>query len=367
MPKRSIDELESNRNQGGSRADRGRPAGNFAGPAIAENGTSTSPASAASPTPPRSRWRRLLRVPFSTAALVSLVLLGSVVGLGGLVRQTRQGASPGAVPAVGPVAGDTTGIAESAILLQGTFEAIPDDADFSGVKRAVLQPGAVWPLGTNAEDGVGPLLYRVEAGSLSVTADAPIQVTRAGSRQPETVAARTQDVLATGDQGFTPSGVRSVWRNAGDAPVSILTTMVATDGLDPRPQGVRYDDVFVAWPIARPALPAQVVVRKLTLGVHADLRGGPAAGLMLVGVESGSADVILGPPNPLVEPTGHHRLEAGEWSNVNTGQWNATGGHLGNQPAGPDIVVAVENPGPGPLTLLVLTVAPIVDNATPHP
>jgi hypothetical protein len=301
----------------------------------------------------------------ATAALVLLTLLASYVAFGGPLRQHWE-ERPAFVPALtGTPEVRPAGVTTDEVLLQGTFDTIPQWADFSGVKRAVLQPGAVWPLGTNAEDGIGPFLYRVESGALTIRAEGPIEVTRAGSATSQTMTAGTDIVLAAGDQGLTPSGIRSQWRNEGTVPVSALTVMVATDGADPRPSGVRYDDVFIAWPMTPPPTPVQATLRRVTLGAQGSLPGGPAPGLMLVGVESGTADLVIGPPSPLATPTRSHHLTAPGWTNVNTGQWSVAGGHLGDQRTGSDVIVAIENPGPDPLTLLVLAVAPLSSPSTP--
>jgi hypothetical protein len=239
--------------------------------------------------------RRVWLVPqLATVALVLLALLGSVVAfrvplpLVGLVQH------PAIMPAIDATADAVLppGVIADTVLLHGTFEAIPPGAAWEGIERTTLAPGAEWPLGKSQNDGEGPWLYRVESGELTITADGPITITRAGAAQSTTIAPGTDVVILAGDQGFTPSGVTSRWRNDGQIPAVVMDAGITTVGSEMRPGGVVHLELVERITDKAPKAPVQVEVRRLILSAKAALSIDSLPGSELAYVESGQVVVV---------------------------------------------------------------------------
>jgi hypothetical protein len=203
------------------------------------------------------------------------------------------------------VSGVPTGVTEDTLLMQGRFDTIPDGAHWMGIERTTLAPGAEWPRGERSTDGEGPWLYRVESGALTIHADGPITVRRAGATEPTPVASGIGVVLQRGDQGFTPSGVTSRWRNDGDVPTVVMDFGITTT--KKRPSGERHR-VLVSTTHASALLqpPVEAAVHRLTLAPGRRLPLRELPGLELVFVESGVLALESGNvQNPLSLTPGH--------------------------------------------------------------
>ena len=150
--------------------------------------------------------------------------------------------------------------------------------------------------------------YRVESGALTIHADSPLTVRRAGATAPTPVAVGSDVVLQRGDQGFTPSGVTSRWRNDGDVPTVVMDFGITST--KQRPSG-GWHRVLVSTIHASALLqpPAEAAVHRRERWLRAG--GCPYAlpGLELVFVESGVLALESGAvqQNPLSRTRGARR------------------------------------------------------------
>jgi hypothetical protein len=184
--------------------------------------------------------------------------------------------------------------ATDTILMQGPVTSLPQKELWLGLEQVTLAPGAGWALDDG--DGIGLLAYQVVSGQLTVTPNGDSTITRAGTRQPETVAAGATVTLHVGDQAFHPSGVAPLWRNAGQAPVSLLEARATTIGNSvPPPGSERYPLVTGS---AFPPLPTPLLfaVHRLTLPPHATFATATTPGLTLLYIESGQLEAHDAPP-----------------------------------------------------------------------
>jgi mannose-6-phosphate isomerase-like protein (cupin superfamily) len=252
----------------------------------------------------RSSRRRWALAQLATAALVLLTLLGSFVALRAPLRFTDPDTRPAIIPAmddnamvsaVGTPARERlpSGMADT-ILMQGTFDALPSKANWAGIQRITLAPGAEWALGKRENEGEGPILYFVESGALTVNADDPIYVTRAGEDHAGPVAPGTDVVLRAGDQGFAPSSVTSRWRNDGSTPVVILDAGITAYTWSRLPDGVTQLQLIGEWPFEPPQPPVMVTLRRVTLQPSDELLVDALPGLELLYVESGRLESVDG-------------------------------------------------------------------------
>jgi hypothetical protein len=227
----------------------------------------------------------------ATAALVIFTLLASVVAVAAL-----HGWSDVLVPAPLlsriaslaprlPVPNAPSAVATDTVLMRAMVDTVPAEAGWASIDRTILPPGAGWAF--DANDGEGPLLYRVESGQLTIRAEGPIAVTRGGASQAHPFAPGTDVVLDPGDQGFTPSGVASRWRNDGDNPAVILDARIMTLRESPPPAGIsRYSLVYHS-SFTPPSSPFVFTVHQVTLPPGAALRVDAVPGLRLLAIESG--------------------------------------------------------------------------------
>lgn len=232
----------------------------------------------------RARWSNLTRRGVvnaaAMAALLAIMLVSTVVTLrvGPLAVRDREPA-----PLVlGP------GITGETLLLQASFDTFPADPLSAEIERWVLQPGVETPMGTYESSGEGPSAYLVEAGTLTVLSDGPLAVTRAGTATPVTEREPVEIELQTGDRGFAPSGVTSLWRNDGAIPVRVLEAkFIRGDRFSPAAAGVLSYTVVNESPMARPDHPIVMTVFQITLQPGADLTADAIPGLEMLKVEGG--------------------------------------------------------------------------------
>lgn len=300
----------------------------------------------------RSRWAL---AQFATAALVVLVLAGSLFAVESR-RFRQEEEAPVVISAIvgTPEASPApAGITEDTVLFQQRIDEIPAGADWAGVERTTLAPGAVMNQGTPSDAGVGPYLYRVEAGTVTGHANGPIAVTRAGKTTEELVSPDTDVVLTTGDVAFVRPNVASHWRNAGSSPATVLDTGISTPGS--MNGGAWVDGTLLsfaalidAWPVTPPPAPEELSVHQMTLAPGASLPNGPEPGLKLVGVESGTLTLIWAKRTDPTVQTGTHQLRSGAFMDIN----------------GTDFIAKeLRNDGSEPLTLLLMTVVSLSEPA----
>jgi hypothetical protein len=177
---------------------------------------------------------------------------------------------------------------DDTVLLHGAFAAMPQTASDVQLYREVLDPGAVYPRGKSENTGVGPWLYRVETGALTIQTDGPMTVTRAGTDTPISVAPGTEIVLHAGDMGQTPTDVTSRWSNDGSVPVQILDFGI-TSVASAQPPGVTQTviaDESRVRPWDAPA-PITVTVRRVTVDPGTSFTAADVPGLELLQTETG--------------------------------------------------------------------------------
>jgi hypothetical protein len=300
--------------------------------------------------PPRarlaSRPERVARSSLAvaaTAALIVLTLAGSLFAIGSHRWRLERDA-----PVVIPAALGTSetspppGVMEDTVLLQGTVEQLPASTMETIVERITLAPGAAWGRGRYEDDGVGPVLYRVEAGELTIQAEEAVNVLRDGAERPRPVAAGQAVVLGAGDQGFTPSRVRSEWRNAGTVPAVILEARLTTPWIGTLPSGVTTDILLDDYPMVPPPTPTLVTLHQVVLPPSATIALDAVPGVAALATSSGSLAVT----EPGLAATPRVLDPAAFASAPNTWSWTVA-------PFPPGQVVQAV--GPGPATLFVVT------------
>ena len=302
--------------------------------------------------------RRRALAQLATVALVLLTLLASFVAFRGPLQLMTPDEQPAVIPAIEgtPEAVLPPGVTADTILFQHVLDEIPDGADWAGVERTTLPPGVMMNQGSPGDAGVGPYLYRVEAGTVTGQVDGPIAVTRAGTATEEPLAPDASIILNPGDVAFVPPGVASHWRNTGSSPATVLDTGVSTPGAVNGGEWVTdgtvtsFEAPIDAWPIEPPPAPAELAVHELTLEPGARLAGEPEPGLKLAGVESGTLTIVWADRADPAAQTGTHETRAGNWMDVNGSNYFAK---------------ELRNDGNEPLVLLLMTVTPIDAAATP--
>src|SRR5215217_2519133 len=132
---------------------------------------------------PRRQWTASL----VTAALLLLTLVAGYVAFGGALRPRQQDNLLAAIPAIEatPDGSPSAGLIQDTILFQQRIEVIPDRAGWTGIEHYTFAPGETWTQGKTAGAGLGPMLYRIEVGTMTVRATAPFTLTRAGASATE--------------------------------------------------------------------------------------------------------------------------------------------------------------------------------------
>jgi hypothetical protein len=313
------------------------------------------------PLPLPGRAPRRWPTSLATAALVLATVVGSLLVIGEPLRQ-REGEHPANIlaPIATPDTGLPPGVIEDTMLVRHLFDELPSSSLWAGVEQTTLAPGASIEQGTPSSSGVGPAVYRVEAGTAVGHADGPLEVTRAGSDAAQSIAANTEVALAIGDVAFAPSGVASTWRNDGPDPATIMDAGVTAFGVD---SVIRNGIEVPGWsqgpvlafaasidsvPNHVPAAPIVFTVRRLGLAPGARLPFAPTSGLEFVGVETGILTLVAADH---ANPEGTKTLDAGDWIGVN----DASDDYFTGSPYPPR---ELRNDGSAPVTLLVMTVKP---------
>ena len=260
---------------------------------------------------------------FATAALVLLTLVGGFVGLRGSLRLMNSEQRV-IIPAIDSTAESKipTGSIADVILLRAALEQMPSPQGRSpqlALNRYRLAPGAVQSVGSQTDTGVGLDLFTVEAGQLTVEADAPVFVTRAVAN-PAAAASLVQPgtaiVLDTGDQLYAPNGVRLRRRNDGPTPATTLDFSLGTGGATSTgtslPRGVTADSGLPSkQPPSYPAFPAEATVHRLTLAPGDELAVRNLPGLEQVYVEAGALDLVYAKPESPESPERAFTIRAG--------------------------------------------------------
>jgi hypothetical protein len=243
-----------------------------------------------------------------TAALLLLTLVAGYVAFGGALRPRPQDTMLAAIPAIPatPDGSPSAGVIQDTILFQQRIEVIPDDARWTGIEHYTFAPGETWTQGKTAGAGLGPMLYRLEVGTMTVRAAAPFTLTRAGASATE-VPQETEVVLAPGDVVFMPFGVASELRNDGTVPAELLEAGIALTGMQAKQGDYYYDAYLSAWP----PTPVNVTLRRRMLqpGRHMPIAAEP--GLAYLGLEPAAPDEQSGrltivwsdPATPTAAPT----------------------------------------------------------------
>ncbi|HEU5432059.1 MAG TPA: hypothetical protein VFU81_10360 [Thermomicrobiales bacterium] len=274
------------------------------------------------PAPNHGAWAAL-----AAAALVLLTLAGSLLALRG---QRGPNLAPGVID-------DTT-------LLRGTFPVLPKYASWAGIDQTTLAPGATWIAGTRDATGIGPMLYLVEAGTLTMQADGPLTFTRAGSIGDATKLPGETVALRPGDRMFTPSGVASQWRNDGAETTVVLGVGITTDSALKQPANVDHRSLIDEGLITPPVAPVVVAARRITVQAGATVPIATWPGLQMLSVESG-------------------RIEVSTPGKAGSPPLTVTLATAADPFFGPDMVL--RNVGGQPATLLAMTIQPADPLAVP--
>jgi hypothetical protein len=267
------------------------PDGNTAFPVLLENPTSITTSSPAHR--PRNPFGPWISTQLATAALLLLTLAVGYVAFGRshLARTTHETQELPALIASPATA--TPGPNEGAIVLQVTIASLPPLTSWAGIERTTLDPGASWTRGRKQDLGEGPTAYVVESGALTIQADGPTTLTRAGTAAPTPVAAGTDVTLQTGDRGFAPAGVISVWRNTGADPVRVLDAAMTTPSTSlgwasSSQNGVNAGSLVEEAQFTKPHTPIALILSRVTLQPGETLAADAFPGLEMLWVESGT-------------------------------------------------------------------------------
>jgi hypothetical protein len=317
--------------------------------------------------PPASTWsaglasaqpRRWAFSHAATAALILLILIGSLGAVGlhqrgseqqSLVIPAMDGTPPTAIPPDGTV---------DNLVLQAKLETLGEMPDSRAqhqlaLSRYRLAPGAVQPVGNQEDTGVGITMFSVEAGQITVEPDAPVLVTRAGADPASAPGAGSPSaaiVLTVGDQLFAPSGVSLVRRNNGPDPAIVLELSLGSVGDNyfdwTVPEGVTSDAGFPYKLLdsdTLPIVPAEAAVHRWTLAPGAELPVRDVPGVELVYVESGELDLVFDKGGTLNTPERVRTLSSGNGTDV-----------FGRTPER----AVLANRGTEPLVLLTASIVP---------
>ena len=256
------------------------------------NGRSTpSPRSAWPRVVPRApAWRREMLAPLATAAMVILVLAGSlfVFGPG---RPSRQENAPAILPVViGTPATPTSGTVPQETLLEVTIptELLPQGDRISAVFEQSTSPAGStgqW-LAVNSAGQPGLRLHYVVEGSVVMRAEGDAQVLRAGAGSMlEDVPMGAKVTLESGDTWITRNETVFEAVNPTEAPAELLIWVVANIGDPtgflnyPLPSNWSEDSFFVAQPeVELPPAPVTLRIRRVELAAKGRLEA-PADGL----------------------------------------------------------------------------------------
>jgi hypothetical protein len=303
----------------------------------------------------------------ATAALVVLTLVGGFVALRGLPQLMSPDQRPLMIPAIDgtPERVLPSDAITDDIVLRATLETLGEMPSSRaqhqlGLYRYRLAPGAVQPVGSQENTGVGLDLFTVEAGQVTVDADEPVLVTRAGANPtaaPSPVPSGTAIVLDVGDQLYAPSGVSFRRRNEGSSPAALLGFSIGSVGDEyfdqTLPAGVTDDAGFPFKLFSTfPTVPAEATVHRLTLEPGAEIALRDLPGLELVYVEAGTLDLVFDKGGTLGTPERVRTLSAGGGTEI-----------FGRTPER----AVLANRGTEPLVLLTASVVPTsTDVATPQ-
>jgi hypothetical protein len=260
-----------------------------------------------------------------------------------------------------PDGSPSAGLIQESILFRQQIDVIPDGANWTGVEGFTLAPGESWVQGTTAGEGLGAMLYRLEAGTVTVRAAAPFTLTRAGSSATE-APKDTDIVLEPGDVVFLPVGVTSEWRNDGAAPATLMDAGIESMSPPTKPADYYYD----AFPSTWPPTPVELTLRRRTLppGGHLPITAEP--GLAYLGLEPTAPDERSGRLtivwSDFATPTsGVASLAAPREQRLNPPATAAPKGYLTDlrRYGASRVVQELRNDSDAPVTFLVLTITPI--------
>jgi hypothetical protein len=295
---------------------------------------------------------------FATAALLILTVLGGFVALRGLPQLMGPDQRPLMIPAIDstPEHVLSSDAITDDIVLRATLETLGEmpssrAAHQLALIRYRLDPGAVQPVGKQEDTGVGLNLFTIEAGQVTVEADAPVLVTRAAANlatAPDPMPSGTAIVLEAGDQLYAPSGVSFSRRNGGSDPATVLEFSISSVGdIWPAmmmPAGVTVDNSLPFKLLTTfPTVPAEASVHRRTLEPGAEIALRDLPGLELVYVEAGTLDLVFDKGGSLGTPERVRTLSAGGGTEI-----------FGRTPER----AVLANRGTEPLVLLTASVVP---------
>jgi hypothetical protein len=268
---------------------------------------------------------------FATAALLVLTLVGGFVALRGSLRLMSSDQRTLIIPAIDNTPQSvrpSEGVTDD-VVLQATWETLGQMPSSRAqhelaLGRSRLAPGAVQPVGSQEDTGTGLSMFTVEAGQVTVEADAPVLVTRADANQetaPSPVSPGTAVVLEVGDQLYAPSGVSFRRRNDGSTPAILLDFSLSSVGDNYFDQNMLpgvTDDAGFPFKLMNtfPPVPAEATVHRRTLAPGAELALRDLPGLELVYVESGALDLVFDKGGTLEAPERVRTLSAGNGTDV---------------------------------------------------
>jgi hypothetical protein len=278
----------------------------------------------------------------SRSLVLAIVALLSAVPLAPRSISHAQAAQTGTPVAVVP------GVTDE-VLAQAEITDLPETSiEWTGIIRATIPPGRALLVGSREDVGEGAYLLYVETGDITVETAGPASVSRDGAA-PEPVTAGNELVLHRGDWGFTPTGTTSTWRNDGATDATLLQASLSGLGLHPDSPGVTQDNPVKneqGWP----DLPVVLTLRRLTVDPGITFRAAGIPDLAMFAVDAGSVELVY----EQAEGTPTFRPTYREGMGVPMTEMFAR--------------AQLHNPGPEPLVLLALTLAPAEDGAgTPVP
>jgi hypothetical protein len=322
-----------------------------------------------------------LITPFA-AALCLATALALLLVAATLAPWTTDGAHI-APPRAGPTVVPLATVASSR-LAQTTIGRMPPAPVLFGLARLQYPPGA----GGASRAGLGPLLLVVEAGALVVDPTDAGEIVRADGTRGGVAAEAT---LRPGDRLLLATASRFAVRNAGATPALVVEagifpvgtlplsgapTQLAADPASPLwadawSPGATIQALAGGWLIAPPPGPATLTLSRLSLPPGGDVALPRTSGRAL-GVETGVLTLRLSDGLAWVQTgdgAGRSLDQMGAASAPANGALVQTDAAVllpGNGALVQDATdITLGNDGAGPLLVLILTVGPAGDDATP--
>jgi hypothetical protein len=243
----------------------------------------------------RAFSRRVVMQLAAAAALLAMILTSTLIALWAAISQVPERNVARLVLA--------PGVTDENLLLQARFDDVPDGVLHAAVRRWVLQPGAGVTVG-QLEASESGAAYLVESGSVTISPDSAIPLTRAGAVTPTMAPEARSTTLHPGDRMFLLPGVNAQWQNDGEHPVRLLEATFASRDVQAQPAGILLYPVISDGSTSHLKGPIVMTVMEFTLRPEGVLPAASIPGLVMLKVESGRLMAVDVDPAGTPRPAG---------------------------------------------------------------